>query len=516
VAGRRVQGLGLTSKISLTVALLVIVVEAAMMLYVSTVLRSNLENHVKRNGAQAALILAEQARKDIARYLARDPQTQWQTESLESVTRFHRGGNRVPTGVEEAAILFGTTLIASTKPAEPPTTLGGQSEHIDGNDYDGIKCRRGNYRSARGVVPALQFGAEFEVPGQPHKGSAWIVISISKVDEYVSQLRYAALGGGAIFVLIGILVSYVLASGIVRPVRQLMRDMDIVSRGDFDHVTKRTSTDEVGLLALAFNDMTKSLKLAQELEQEQEQVQAELDTAREIQAHLLPVKIPQLPGFDIYQAYSPAKEVGGDYFDFIPVDRENLGIVVADVSGKGIPGSMVMSSARTVLRMLAAGNTSASDTLAQTNAIVARDIKRGMFVTAIYGILNVRQKTITVASAGHNPMVLYRARTGKVELVNPQGIALGFDKGPIFNRTIKEQTLQLYKGDRVVMYTDGVVESMNEKSEEFTDQRFYTWAQNNARGKSRDFVRALLRELDGHRGNAEPHDDITIVTVGVE
>jgi sigma-B regulation protein RsbU (phosphoserine phosphatase) len=296
-----------------------------------------------------------------------------------------------------------------------------------------------------------------------------------------------------------------------------MRDMDVVSRGDFDHATKPASTDEIGLLALAFNDMTKSLKAARELEREAERFQGELNTAQEIQAHLLPAKIPQLPGFDIYQAYAAAKEVGGDYFDFIPIDRENLGVVVADVSGKGIPGSMVMAQTRAVLRMLATGNASASATLAQTNAIIARDIKRGMFVTMLYAVLNVRQKTLTVASAGHNPMVLLRARTGAVELVNPAGIALGFDKGPIFNRTIKEQTIQLYKGDRVVLYTDGVVEAMNEKHEEFTDERFYKWVQANAREmRSRDFVVGLQKELEAHRGRAEQHDDITVVTIRVE
>jgi serine phosphatase RsbU (regulator of sigma subunit) len=113
-------------------------------------------------------------------------------------------------------------------------------------------------------------------------------------------------------------------------------------------------------------------------------------------------------------------------------------------------------------------------------------------------------------------MVLFRARTGQYELVNPAGIALGFDKGPIFNRTIKEQTLQLYKGDLVVLYTDGVVEAMNEKHEEFGDERFYRWVQANARGKSRDFVRLLLHELEEHRGKAEQHDDITVVTIMVE
>jgi serine phosphatase RsbU (regulator of sigma subunit) len=178
---------------------------------------------------------------------------------------------------------------------------------------------------------------------------------------------------------------------------------------------------------------------------------------------------------------------------------------------------MVMAQTRAVLRMLATGNASASGTLAQTNGIIARDIKRGMFVTMIYGVLNVRQKTLTVVSAGHNPMVLYRARTGQVELVNPAGIALGFDKGPIFNRTIKEQTLQLYKGDQAVLYTDGVVEAMNEQREEFTDERFYKWVQANARDKkSRELVAGLLKELEAHRGRADQHDDITVVTIKVE
>jgi sigma-B regulation protein RsbU (phosphoserine phosphatase) len=134
----------------------------------------------------------------------------------------------------------------------------------------------------------------------------------------------------------------------------------------------------------------------------------------------------------------------------------------------------------------------------------------------LYAVLNVRLKTLRVASAGHNPMALVRARTGQVELVNPSGIALGFDKGPIFNRTIKEQTIQLYKGDRAVLYTDGVVEAMDEKHEEYGDERFYKWLQAHVANRSRDLINNLLKELDAHRGRAEQHDDITVVTVRVE
>ena len=200
------------------------------------------------------------------------------------------------------------------------------------------------------------------------------------------------------------------------------------------------------------------LQLAREQARTLQSYEAELQTAREIQTNLLPDRIIELPGYDVFCIYMSAKEVGGDYYDFIPVDRENVAFVVADVSGKGIPGALVMSQVKTILNIQAVGNLSASSTLALANEAIARNIKRGMFVTAIYAILNVRTRRLSVASAGHNPMILYRARLKKYELINPNGIALGFDKGPLFARTIKEEVVQLEPGDRVVLYTDGVDE----------------------------------------------------------
>jgi serine phosphatase RsbU (regulator of sigma subunit) len=524
VGTRRMQGMGLALKMSLVIAILMAVVVTAWGAAMSYMLRNSLEETIKRNGAQAALVLAASGNDYVQKFLTAGggkPPEGWQKLDLGSVRKFSpKEGADIENDIHEAMILFpsaGTQiLIASTDPNKAPSSISCTEVFlVDNKMFKNVQCLKGSIETADGIVDVMQFKAPFKAEGWAAECSAWVVIRTAQIDHYINNLMFMGVLLGVFFVIAGVGVSALLAGGIVRPVRRLMRDMDIVSRGDFNHVTKRTSNDEVGLLAMTFNDMTKNLKIGQELEIESEKVQAELDTAREIQAHLLPAKIPQLPGFDIYQAYSPAKEVGGDYFDFIPVDRENLGVIVADVSGKGIPGSMVMGSTRTVLRMLATGNGSASDTLCKTNAIVARDIKRGMFVTAIYGVLNVRQKTLTVASAGHNPMVLYRARTGKCELVNPAGIALGFDKGPIFNRTVKEQTIQLYKGDRFVMYTDGVVEAMDEQQEEYGDDRFYKWVHAHAQIKSRDFIRALLQELLDYRGKAEQHDDITVVTVKV-
>jgi serine phosphatase RsbU (regulator of sigma subunit) len=171
-----------------------------------------------------------------------------------------------------------------------------------------------------------------------------------------------------------------------------------------------------------------------------------------------------------------------------------------------------MGTTRTILRMMAVGNLSPADVLAKTNYHVARDIKRGMFVTCVYCILNVRTREMAVASAGHNPMLIFRAATGQLEKVRPNGIALGFDKGPVFNKTVREERVRLNKGDRVVLYTDGVVEAMNEERVEWSEEALDAFTLAHAQLPSKEFVRLLIKALDEHKGSAEQHDDITITT----
>ena len=247
-------------------------------------------------------------------------------------------------------------------------------------------------------------------------------------------------------------------------------------------------------------------------EEQAEALEHELGQASEVQANLLPSRIPRLPGYDMQVFYRSAKEVGGDYYDFIPVDSDRLAIAIADVSGKGVPGAMIMACTRTLFRMLAHGCGSPSETFRQTNVQISRDIKRGMFVTAMLAFLDVREREMTVCSAGHNPMVIYRARTDQCELVNPDGMALGFDRGGLFDRILKETRISIGPGDRIVMFTDGVVEAMNAANELYGEERFYEFIRQKAGMDSKSFVRALMRDLDDHKGEADQFDDITIVT----
>jgi len=244
---------------------------------------------------------------------------------------------------------------------------------------------------------------------------------------------------------------------------------------------------------------------------ERKMLDHELAIAEELQANLLPKQMPQIPGYDISSYYRPSQEVGGDYYDFIEIDGDHLGIVVADVSGKGIPGSIVMTETRALLKSEAVRTLSPAETLMRVNRVLYNDIKRGMFVSVFYAVLQIQKSILTCVSAGHNPMVLWRKASNTCHLVNTNGLALGIDKGPLFDRTVKETRVQLFKGDRFVLYTDGVTESMNQKREQFGQNRFYLRVKQSGEKSCSEFISILVQELEAHQGTAPQHDDITVV-----
>jgi serine phosphatase RsbU (regulator of sigma subunit) len=353
-----------------------------------------------------------------------------------------------------------------------------------------------------------------ETPGVG-KFRFFVILSLSRINDAREALRSSILLPVLVSVLMGIGIAVWISTLITSPIKLLMRDMTEVSNGNLDHQTTAHSKDEVGLLAQTFGRMTTALRAAHDQEMQARAMEHDLAIASEIQSNLVPKRMLKVQGYDISAYYRPSKEVGGDYYDFIQVDEDNEGIIVADVSGKGVPGSLVMTMARAFIRMEAerGKNPSPADTLMKANRMLAQDIKKGMFVTALYCILNKRTNEIRVASAGHNPLVVWRAATNTVELVNPNGIALGFDKGPVFERTVKEVTISLGHGDRIVAFTDGTVEAMNSANQEFGDDRFYRLIRDLAPRDSNQMLNLIVKALDDHKGNAPQSDDITIVTL---
>ena len=392
---------------------------------------------------------------------------------------------------------------------------------------EGMTIYEGTKQIGGGTVSILRF--KIALPGEPpplgfgkvrnkdnifEPANVRVDIAMASVDKVKANL--ATTIGVAILVAIAVVlgIAHWLASSITKPLETLLRDMQVVAKGRLSHRTNAHSSDEVGLLASEFNRMTENLEVAQAAVIEQEKAAYELSLAREVQQQLLPAQPPLITGWQLHSFYQGAKAVSGDYFDFIPLGNGLWGFIIADVSGKGIPGSMVMAVTRTVIRLVAPGQgAKADETLKLTNRLIAKQIKRGMFVTAFYAVLDEATGLLTYSSAGHNPMVIYRAATRTHELATTKGIALGFNEGPIFDRTIQKAQLQLNRGDAMVLYTDGFPEAMNGDSEEFGDEKFYNLVGSNGHLEPAALVEALVAGIAKHRGDAEQSDDLTTLTV---
>jgi sigma-B regulation protein RsbU (phosphoserine phosphatase) len=229
--------------------------------------------------------------------------------------------------------------------------------------------------------------------------------------------------------------------------------------------------------------------------------------AEGLREDLLPRRVPSIPGYDVSAYHRPSRDVGGDYYDFIEIDSDHLGILVADVSGKGVPLSIVLTETRALVKSQALRASSPAETLRRVNRVLANDVQHGMFVTMLYAVLRPRERTLTCVSAGHNPMVLWRKASNTCHLVNPNGLALGIDKGPLFEKTLAEQTIELSQGDRFALYTDGAIEAMSRSQNQFGQNRFYHRVKQLADRSSAEFLSMLAREFD-----APENDDITILT----
>lgn len=343
-----------------------------------------------------------------------------------------------------------------------------------------------------------------------------VFVKAAAIDEVKSLILNKVLLATCIGIVVAIFVSIASSLYLVRPLRDVVQDMHIVAEGNLNHQAAVITGDEIGLVAQQFNEMTHSLREARKREQARQAIENELAIATEIQTKLLPDRLPQIPGIDLFSYYESAKEVGGDYYDFLVIDKTHLGIIVADVSGKGIPGAMVMTMVRSLLRLASHREISPAETLKKVNRILARDIRSGMFVTALYGVLDVQTRKLTVSSAGHNPMIYCRAADNTCHKVNPSGMALGFDKGRTFDETIREQTITLSRGDTLIVYTDGVIEAMNEDNEEFTLESLIDFAARHNKISSKDLTNGIVAAIERHRMAAEQSDDITITTMRVE
>jgi len=239
-----------------------------------------------------------------------------------------------------------------------------------------------------------------------------------------------------------------------------------------------------------------------------ERMSNELDVASRIQKKILPADVDEIFGLEIAQYFEPAKEIGGDYYDYTILDDNVFSITIADVSGKGVPAAFLMALGRSVLKTLTlTGDFAPNENLNELNKIIYSDITEDMFITMMHSKYNKENKTLYYSNAGHNPLVVYRASTDSIELHTVKGVAIGF----LEEYKYRQGEIQLNKGDIVIFYTDGITEAENSNKEMFGLERLKEVIYNNKNKSPKELRKVILESINRFRKDYEQTDDLTFV-----
>lgn len=246
---------------------------------------------------------------------------------------------------------------------------------------------------------------------------------------------------------------------------------------------------------------------------EKRRLEGDLKNASEIQRVLLPKSDPELSDYVFSAVNLPAKVVSGDYYDYVRIDENHYGVTIGDVSGKGIPASLVAAMTRSVLRANAAETISPAEVLKRVNRVIFPDIREDMFITKVYLVLDRQSNAITLARAGHNPPLHYRKATGEVAEIEPRGMPIGVDAGSVFERLIAETTIEMEPGDCLLLYTDGATEAIDGKGLEFDVPRLINSFGKLAPEGPDQVIKVLKAELMDFMTGVPQTDDITLIAI---
>lgn len=287
-----------------------------------------------------------------------------------------------------------------------------------------------------------------------------------------------------------------------------------MNNGAFDFATKPIDLDD---LSRTIEKAIEEIEFVRKSQQEHTQlvsIKSDLAVAGEIQQAILPQRFPPIEEMadmvDLFATMTPAKEVGGDFFDFFKIDEKRLGFVIADVSGKGVPASIFMAVSRTLLRATGMRGIDTNECLNYVNNMLCHESIDSMFVTVFYGIYNTETGLVEYTNAGHNPPYVVRADGTVDTLPMSENIVAGmFD-----NFTFTQSTLQLDKGDMLVLFTDGVTEAFNTSGEMFDEKGLETTLENKGAGKSsHDICQEILKDVNDFSGKEPQSDDITLMAI---
>jgi sigma-B regulation protein RsbU (phosphoserine phosphatase) len=312
-----------------------------------------------------------------------------------------------------------------------------------------------------------------------------------------------------------------LARSITGSVHQLFLGTGRAQHNDFTYKIPVTAQDQLGELARSFNSMTTHIEALLIRSAEKERLEEELRIAHEIQMSLLPQGPLLMQGLSVTALCVPAREVGGDYYDFLPLSDRSVGVLVADVSGKGTSAALYMAELKGLVASLSRIHRSPRGLLIAANRIIAEHLDARSFITMTYAVFDFEAHTITFARAGHTPLIHLPAQdrgTGDARILVPNGLVLGLkiDDGQLFERLLEEQTLPLQSGDLYVFFTDGISEAMNEADDCFGVERLSRLVAEHAHLPADELRERVVRDIAAFVGDAPQHDDMTMILLRIE
>lgn len=286
-----------------------------------------------------------------------------------------------------------------------------------------------------------------------------------------------------------------------------------MNRGAFDFATKPIDMEDLSLTIEKAVEEVNYIKQTQLEHLQLESIQSDLAVAGEIQKAILPCRFPPFPeikSLDIYASMTPAKEIGGDFYDFFRLDDDRIGLVIADVSGKGVPAALFMAVSNTLLRSISMTKDNSQDCIDELNRLLCRVNVNSMFVTVFYGILNHRTGELDYTNGGHNPAYILRGKNGELERLGrfPNLVVGGFE-----DFSYKSESAQLNPGDSLFLYTDGITEAFDAKEQPFGDERLEDSLVELYHDDAKTIIEGVYADLGDFIGDTTQSDDITMVVV---
>ena len=360
-------------------------------------------------------------------------------------------------------------------------------------------------------------GKEAVIYFKAMESNGWTFMIVWPAHEYMESQRslekmfaWMSVGGYVVMLLLIIIIS----SRVSRPLKELAVAANKLGKGDFDvEIPHLSGSDEIAQFAWTFLNMRTSLKEHMEKQKDLDRIESELDFAKDIQLGFLSMDEREEGSEDPYHELTPfllpAKEVGGDFYDFFKLDDGRLCVVVGDVSGKGVPAALFMMVSRIVLRTMAQNLKSVAETFEKANYELAKRNRANMFVTVWMGIVDLKTGHVEFASAGHNPPAI-RHKDGSVEFAKSKA---GMVMAAMDNTRYKLQTMDLAPGDTLFLYTDGVTEATNKHDELFGNDRLLDALAHGGGKGTKEMCRFVKRQIDAFAKHASQFDDITMLAM---